>query len=728
MLEPLNNIYIEKRQNLESKKENILIFECKKCSENSTEFYNNKCLACFFKGIFLNKNKRFKKIFIESFNINLDTQVTELVLDYCNHIHTIINRYSKIRELWDNCPYRSFGCKIFSDFSSYFYIEEEIFFIPSFLFIEISKIEYDINTKTISDTNCVKCMRSVKKEIESLSILLKKILIIIEFEKFQILKTKTKSKEDFTFFIYLFSKSDSLKNYENTNLKFKAEKENKKLVDSYTIDKNFQAEIYNIVDKTEKMYYTSIIYDSVSTKDYFERIVNNLCEKIPILMFEDTVSLEDLIELYKDHSLRILELRYSLEEDRKEKIAFYCALKIIHLDRIFPLLIDDYLEEIFLDSPNTEIYIDHQKHGRCLTDIRLSSNEIERIITLLRLYSELRLDYSNPSLKYVIKNKYFFCRFAIDVKPVNVNEFSLDIRKLNKNILTIQDLLKYNTLDPLIAAFIYFLVLRNANITVTGKTDVGKTTMINAFDMVTPEQFRKIYVENAIESLEQIPFNRHQLKYQADSLEDTEERHTKSNYIKTLLHRTPDLIYLGEILTKEEAEAMFHCLAAGLTGFQTIHSSSVDSLIHRFIHTFKIDHNQLDDLDVIILMKRDFNGRRKIMSVSEIDINQFHAGEYCKEIFEYNPETEGWKLNKNIYETKVIKKLRKFESLSQEKFENLIFFYKEIFKFLLDSEKISNDKLIDLFNKIAHYSAKSSFTLLQNYWNDWKKNLLLPEK
>lgn len=71
-----------------------------------------------------------------------------------------------------------------------------------------------------------------------------------------------------------------------------------------------------------------------------------------------------------------------------------------------------------------------------------------------------------------------------------------------------------------------------------------------------------------------------------------------------MLHRSPDLIYLGEILTQEEAEAMFHCLSAGLTGFQTIHANSLESLINRFLSHFNIDQTCLNDLDLLVLMKK----------------------------------------------------------------------------------------------------------------------------
>ncbi|MFX1461704.1 MAG: ATPase, T2SS/T4P/T4SS family, partial [Promethearchaeota archaeon] len=187
--------------------------------------------------------------------------------------------------------------------------------------------------------------------------------------------------------------------------------------------------------------------------------------------------------------------------------------------------------------------MNHQKFGRCRTGLNLNSKQIERVKTLFRLYSGKRLDFTNPTIKFVIKNKYFYCRFAIDIEPIQINNFALDIRKLNKNVLTIQDLLKKRTLDPSIAAFLYFSILRRKNITVTGETDTGKTTLINALDFLTPKEFRKIYVEDITESLNQYEYGKHQLKYMVDPSEESLiERYSKSNQIKTLLHRTPDLI------------------------------------------------------------------------------------------------------------------------------------------------------------------------------------------
>jgi hypothetical protein len=270
------------------------------------------------------------------------------------------------------------------------------------------------------------------------------------------------------------------------------------------------------------------------------------------------------------------------------------------------------------------------------------------------------------------------------------------------------------------AAFLYFNVLRKRNITITGETDTGKTTLINALDLLTPKEFRKIYVENVTESLKQLDFGKHQLKYQVDSIEENlTHQYSKSNIIKTLLHRTPDIIYLGEILTKEESEAMFHCLAAGLKGFQTIHGNSLNSLINRFLHHFKIAEPCLFDLDLLIFMKKDKN-KRRVHSIAEINKEGFKEKNYFDSIFIFNPFSKTWKLSKPLFETKTLIDIKRYEDLNIKRFNAYIEIYNEIFSVLSKIEPLDNFELIDLFHKISYHSCISIDSLIQ-FWVEWKK-------
>ena len=709
-----NRAKFQKRENIEGKQEYILTVTCNSCAELKKGLIKNKnCMTCLLNHLFQNKGKKFRYLTIECYDQLIDFEQYSLFIEYFKQVKKIKKKYQQIEDLrYKECLFKDFACRLFLDSESVFRVNNDFFLDPIQIYRDLHKLLNIINERQKIYPNCNNCIQKIKSFIGSIIDTMNKLRIIKDFHKFEKINENVESS---TYYEFLLTQ-----HYNFTENKNKIQTLNKEdtLLEIYDIGKEnlFQISIYAKENETERKYIIKYNLNTF-TNDIFKRITEITAKKIGLLKLDQIVPLELLIKMYENQALKEINIHYNLHETERNKIGYFTALRKLNLEKLFPLLIDDYIEEIFLDSPNDRIYINHQKHGRCRTEIKFDSNDIERIKTLLRLYSSQRLDYSNPSIKYVLKNKLFYCRFAVDIEPININNFSLDIRKLNKNILTIQDLLKNKTINPLMAAFIYFNILRRKNITVTGETDTGKTTLINSFDLLTPKEFRKIYIENIIESLNQIEFGKHQLKFRVNSLDNTlDEHNSKSNHIKTLLHRSPDIIFLGEILTKEETEALFHCLAAGLRGFQTIHSNDIDSLINRFLFHFDINKSCLNDLNLLLLMKK-INNKRRLVSISEVVLEE---KKYYDEIFHYNPRSKKWDLLKNLYKTKLIDEIKKFEDLTEARFNTTIDIYQNIFDFLLNNKKINNSDLVNLFHNISYYSNEP-LDSFNKYWNNWKR-------
>jgi type IV secretory pathway ATPase VirB11/archaellum biosynthesis ATPase len=709
-----NRVKFQKRENLEGKHEYILTITCNTCTKLKKGFIINKnCMTCILKYLFQNKGKKFSYLTIESYDHLIEFEQFSLFIEYFKEVKKLRKKYQKIEDLrYKECLFKDFACRLFLDSDSVFRVKYDFFLDPIQIYRDLHKHLNNINERQKTYPNCNSCIQKIKFYISSIIDTMHKLKIVKDFHKFEKINENVESSKYYEFLLtqhYNFS--------ENKN-KIQTINKEDSLLEIYDIGKEklFQISIYAKENETERKYIINYNLDTL-TNDIFERIAEITVKNIGVIKLDQIVALENLIKMYENQAIREINTHYNLLESERNKIGYFAALKKLNLEKLFPLLIDDFLEEIFLDSPHDRIYLNHQKYGRCRTEIKFDSNDIERIKTLIRLYSGQRLDYSNPSIKHVLKNEFFYCRFAIDIEPINVNHFSLDIRKLNKNILTIQDLLKNKTLSPLMAAFIFFNLIRKKNFTVTGETDTGKTTLINSLDLLTPKDFRKIYIENIIESLNQIEFGKHQLKYKVNSLDTVlNDSYSKSNHIKTLLHRSPDIIFLGEILTKEETEALFHCLAAGLRGFQTIHSNNIDSLLNRFLYHFKINESCLNDLNLIILMKKNNNNRR-IISISEVVLQD---NKYYDQIFQYNPYSQKWDLLKTLYKTKIIEEIRKYEDLSEEKFKSTMNIYQNIFNFLKNNQKIENSELVNLFHNISYFSNES-LDSLKKFWINWKK-------
>lgn len=714
--------YFSEKDSLEGKKDIFLILDCYNCPHNENDFFKSeKCIYCFLNVLYKYRDRKFDFLSILCNEILVNADQFNLFLDYFKILKKVKKINYKIKKIRDEkCKYKEFKCKSLPNFFSHHKIMEYEFYNPILIYINFKNNVSYFKKNGNNDSICQICINSIKTSEDYVLRLLNNLHIIQKFKDFQTESGKSKSINNFYQYFFLGKTFvfNSIEKHQIGRLF-----NEKKVLKSYNTGKYdvFKVKIYENSYEIEKNYKVDFFYKGEQQEDYFEKISQSLHQNIEIAEFDQLISLESLIKMYKREARKVLNSKFKLSKSVNKKIGFIIVLKKLNLEKLFPLLIDDFIEEIFLDSPKDEVYINHQTYGRCRTQIRFNSKEIERIKTLIRLYSGQRLDFMNPSIKFVIKNKYFYCRFSIDVEPIQINNFALDIRKLNKNILTIQDLLKNGTIDPLIAAFLYFNIISRKNITVTGETDTGKTTLINALDLLTPKEFRKIYIENITESLNEFEYCKHQLKYRVDSLEGSiSSNYSKSNQIKTLLHRTPDTIYLGEILTKDEAEAMFHCLAAGLRGFQTIHSKDIDSLINRFIYHFNINRSCLNDLDLIILMKKDFN-KRKVVGVFEINKSHDTRNSICNSIFKYNPETEEWLLTKPLYDTNVIVDLTKYIALTRERFLSFIKIFNQIFEFLLLNKKLSNIELVDFFHKISYYSLRT-IDQLEHFWNKWKKN------
>jgi len=707
---------------LDDKAEKILIINCSTCSNlEKGRNFTSECIYCVLKNLYLNKN---------SIDKTTSVKRRENLIKY-NQLSSILgffNKISSIKKIWkkiDNirkikCKYQEFNCRIGTLSNFPFSTDTNTIYEPISIFNSILDKINELKVTEVINFDCQKCIRKVLTLLENILDVLNKLDIIQKYKQFS---TKNNSVINFYNHTVFETPIASMTNKFTKNSFITSRSD---LIETYSIEKSkiFQILIFDVINEYEKHYLVKFSFQSSGEEDFFKKIVKDAKNNLKLLDSDKIIPLEELISLYRMNAKRYLASKYKLSENEIESISFVSALHKLKIEKIFPLLIDDQIEEIFLDSPKEKVYINHQKFGRCRTDIKLDIKDIERLKTFLRLYSGKRLDFSNPSIKIVIKNKYFYCRFAIDVGPVQLYNFALDIRKLNKNIYTIQDLLKNGTLNATISAFLYFLILRRVNITVTGETDTGKTTLINALDLLTPKEFRKIYVENTIESLNQSKYQRHQLKYQVDSLEEHSTPQTsKQNQIKNLLHRTPDIIYLGEILTKEEAEALFHCLAAGLKGFQTIHSNNIDSFLNRIIHHFNIHISCLSDLGLLILMKKNRQGRI-IASIVEMKNNLAETNKIYNTLFKFEPHLKNWSAFKSLYVSNLVEQIRKSEDISQDKFQTLFELYQDVFKTLHQIDKLDIYKLIELFDQLSFYSLTNVKTLCV-FWENWKNSCSL---
>jgi type IV secretory pathway ATPase VirB11/archaellum biosynthesis ATPase len=339
--------------------------------------------------------------------------------------------------------------------------------------------------------------------------------------------------------------------------------------------------------------------------------------KRPILKHRENHT-DNLTHVIMNISNHIKEQIPEINELTRLRLAQIVAHRTSIFGRIIPILLDERTEEVYMDSPNSPIYFDHQKLGRCVTSSRYSDEEIPRIMTFLRSESNLHLDRSNPSLKMDLQLLGSILRVSVSVPPLSSDGLSLEIRRARIQPFTILNLIENNTMTREAAAILLLAISSRLNITITGGPGTGKTTLLNALDQLTPRWWRKVYIEDAIES--RISQNRHQVRLQVDPVDEFHKKLSKSEEIIKCLHRSPDYLILGEIQTVEHSVALFQAIAAGLHSIQTCHSDSSSSLISRWILGHNIDRSNVGLMDVIVTLERPKPGesKRQVKEIVEI--------------------------------------------------------------------------------------------------------------
>ena len=216
-------------------------------------------------------------------------------------------------------------------------------------------------------------------------------------------------------------------------------------------------------------------------------------------------------------------------------------------------------------------------------------------------------------------------RVHIVLPPVSLNGPVVTIRKFPEPI-TMEKLIRFGAVTEEAAGFLKELVGAGYNIFISGGTNSGKTTFLNALSSFIPPQERVITIEDSAElQITQVP-NLVRLETRNANTEGEGEI-TMSQLIRASLRMNPDRIIVGEVRGRETLD-MLQAMNTGHDGsLSTGHGNSARDMLSR-LETMVLMAAELplpairsqiaSALDIMVHLGRLRDGSRKVLSIAEI--------------------------------------------------------------------------------------------------------------
>ena len=292
------------------------------------------------------------------------------------------------------------------------------------------------------------------------------------------------------------------------------------------------------------------------------------------------------------------------------------------LDLLQEFLEDDDITEIMINGTQN-IFI--EKAGRISqSDKRfLSADKLEDVIQQIVAGSNRLVNEASPIVDARLADG---SRVNVVLPPVALNGPIVTIRKFAKEVITMNKLMEWQSINSEVSGFLASLVAAGYNIFISGGTGSGKTTFLNALSQYIPKNERIITIEDNAELQIQNIKNLVRLEARNANVEGTGEV-TIRDLIKSALRMRPDRIIVGEV-RGGEAMDMLQALNTGHEGsLSTAHANSARDMLSRLetmvvmgvdLPLEAIRRQIASGVDILVHLGRMRDKSRKLLEVTEV--------------------------------------------------------------------------------------------------------------
>lgn len=312
------------------------------------------------------------------------------------------------------------------------------------------------------------------------------------------------------------------------------------------------------------------------------------------------------------------------------------------------LLDDPEIEEIWINAPE-RIFV--AKNGKsALTNLIMTKESVTAFVEKALMWGGRRLDLSHPFVDARLPDG---SRLHVAIPEITAEHWAVNIRKHLIRDKSLNDLSKYGVMSEEIAKYLTLQIRSGKNMLISGSTQAGKTTLLNALVGEIPKSDRVITIEEVFELKPNLP-DLIAMQTRSINLEGSGEISMRK-LIKESLRMRPSRLIIGEIREAESLDLLI-ALNSGLPGMATIHANSAKDAIRKLqtlplLAGENISHHFVTPLvarsiDLVIQIAIDNDGSRKITEI--LQVTKRIEGEHI--------ETDSiWTLKNGVYHKGALK-------------------------------------------------------------------------
>jgi len=282
-----------------------------------------------------------------------------------------------------------------------------------------------------------------------------------------------------------------------------------------------------------------------------------------------------------------------------------------------PFFDDDTVEELWINGPE-QIFVARNGVPE-FTGIRLTDSQVRDLVERMLQTSGRRVDLSSPFVDASLPDG---SRLHVVIPDVTRRHWAVNVRKFSQRIRDLDRLVELGSLPQHAADYLRLCVLSGQNIVVSGATQSGKTTMLNALLAAGRPTERVVTVEETFE-LSVASRDSVGMQCRQPSLEGTGEISLR-RLIKEALRMRPDRLVVGEVRDAESLDLLI-ALNSGLPGMSSIHANSAREalvklctlplLAGRNIDSSFVVPTVASSVDVVVHCELTSNGTRRVAEI-----------------------------------------------------------------------------------------------------------------